>query len=141
MSQKSKTIQEFKSIILKQSTLDVTNITGALALNTTHSGDFLSLNATSGCAITLPTPTAGLVFNFYVNNTGAHTLTAPSALINGAITNSVFSTSANLATGTAKRVVSTTAGSSVGDNFTLTANGSKYFLSGCVANFNALKFA
>lgn len=141
MSQRSKTIHDFQALNLGQTTLDVTNVSGALSLTTSHSGDLISLNSTSGCAITLPAPTAGLTFNFVVNNTGAHALTAPSACINGAVVNAVFNTGANLATGTAKTIVATTAGSAVGDSFTLSANGSAYFLNGCVANHNALKFA
>jgi hypothetical protein len=141
MSQRSKTIHEFKAINLSQSTLDITNVNGSLLLNNSHSGDFISLNSTSGCTITLPSPTPGLNFNFVINNTGAHTLTASSAIINGSISHSVFSTSANLATGTAKSIIATTTGSAVGDTFTLTGNGSKYFLKGCVSNHNAVEFA
>lgn len=140
MSQRSKTLHDFKAINLRQSILDVTNVSGALVLDNSHSGDFINLNSTTGCAITLPPPSAGLTFNFVVNNTGAHTLTAASAIINGAITNAVFNTSANLATGTPKSIIATTSGSSVGDTFTLTGNGSKYFLKGVVSNYNAVEF-
>lgn len=140
MSQRSKTIHDFKAINLSQSTLDVTNVNGSLVLDNSHSGDFISLNSTSGCTITVPPPSAGLQFNFVVNNTGAHTLTTSSAIINGSIINAVFNTGANLATGTAKSVIATTTGSAVGDTFSLTANGSKYFLKGVVSNYNAVSF-
>lgn len=141
MSQASKTIHDFQALNLGQSLLQVTNASTSLTLTSKDSGDCITLSSTSGCAITLPTPTSGLSFQFIVNNTGAHSIVAPSACINGSICNSVFNTGANLATSTAKTTISTTTGSAVGDMFTLTGNGSKYFLRGNVSNFNAVKFA
>jgi hypothetical protein len=140
MSQRSKTIHEFSAINLAQSTLTLTSVTGAKTLLTGDSGDFFSLNATSGCTITLPAPSSGLVFNFLVNNTGAHTLVAPSACIVGSVSNAVANTGASLATGVAKTIVSTTSGSAVGDSITLIGNSSKYFLQGNVSEYNAVTF-
>lgn len=141
MSQASKTIHDFQALNLGQSNFNVTDVSSALTLTAQHSGDIISLNATGGCAVTLPFPTAGLLYQFVVNNTGAHALTAPSACINGGVCNAVSNTGgSSLATITAKTVVSTTSGSAVGDSFTLTANGSKYFLKGNVAQYNAIKF-
>lgn len=140
MSQSFKTIHDFQSLNVGQSILDVTSVTNTLTLTPKHSGDIISLDSTSGCAITLPTPTPGCLFQFVVNNTGPHTITAPSACINGSIVNSIFNTGSNLATSTPKTVISTTTGSAVGDTFTLTANSTKYFLKGTVAQFNAVQY-
>lgn len=141
MSQRSKVVHDFKSINLGQLQLQVKNAGNALSLTPAESNDIISLNSTSGSAISLPTPSAGLHYRFIVTNTGAHTITAPTACINGALVNSVFNTGANLATGAAKTSIATTAGSVIGDNLSLIATNNKYFLSGNVSNFNAVKFA
>ena len=137
MSQRSKVVHDFQSVNLGQSQLQLTEAGSAITLSPKHSGDIIILNATSGSAVTLPVPSAGLLYRFIVSNTGAHVLTAPSACINGAIAISQYSTSANLATGVAKTVIKTTAGSLIGDQITLVGTDSKYFLSGSVALFNA----
>jgi hypothetical protein len=138
MSQRSKVIHDFQSVNLGQSQLQLTEAGSAITLSPTHSGDIITLNATSGSLVTLPVPSAGLLYRFIVTNTGAHVLTAPSACINGAIAISQYSTSANLATGAAKTVIKTTAGSAIGDQITLIGTDSKYFLGGVVGVFNAV---
>lgn len=141
MSQRSKVIHDFQSINLGQSQLQLTAAGSAISLTPAHSGDIITLNATSGSVVTLPVPSAGLLYRFIVTNTGAHVLTAPSACINGAIAISQYSTSANLATGASKTVIKTTAGSAIGDQITLVGTDSKYFLGGVVGVFNAVTIA
>lgn len=141
MSQSYKTIHEFQTLNVSYTDITVTNITGASTLTQLQSGNIISLNSTSGCAVTLPSPTNGVVYQFLVNNTGAHTLTAPSACINGTVTSAIANTTANLSTGTAKTVISTTSGSSVGDAFTLIGANGKYFVKGNVSQNNALQFS
>jgi hypothetical protein len=140
MSQRSKVVHDFQAINLAQSQLQITNADSSITLGPSHSGDIIALNATGGSAVTLPTPSTGLFYRFVVTNTGGHVLTAPSACINGAISVSQFSTSANFATGPAKTFIKTTAGSLIGDQITLVGIDSKYFLSGSVGLFNALVF-
>lgn len=141
MSQRSKVIHDFQSVNLGQSSLQITNAGSAITLGPSHSGDIIALNATGGSAVTLPTPSDGLFYRFVVTNTGAHVLTAPSACINGAVAISQYSTSANLATGAAKTIIKTTAGSLIGDQITLIGKDSKYFLGGVVSMHNALNIA
>lgn len=141
MSQRSKVIHDFRSVNLGQSQLQLTHAGSSITLTPAESGDLIALNATGGSVVSLPTPLSGLMYRFVVTNTGAHTLTAPSACINGAIVNAVFNTGANLATGAAKTSIATTAGSAIGDSLTLLGDGTRYFLSGTVTNFNAVKFA
>jgi hypothetical protein len=140
MSQRSRVIHDFQSINLGQTQSQLTDAGSAITITPQSSGDLILLSATGGSVITLPAPIAGITYRFVVNNIGAHTLTAPTACINGAVANAVFNTGSNLATGTAKRVVATTTGSAIGDTFTLMGTDSKYFLSGNVSNFNAIKF-
>jgi hypothetical protein len=141
MSQRSKVIHDFQSVNLGQSLLQITNADSAITLTPKESGDIIALNYTAGSVVTLPTPSDGLLYKFIVTNTGAHTLTAPSACINGAIAISQYSTSANLATGAAKSVIKTTAGSLIGDQITLIAKDNKYYLSGVVSLFNAISIS
>jgi hypothetical protein len=138
MSQRSKVIHDFQSVNLSQSQVQFTDAGSSITLGAAQSGDIVTLSATAGSVVTLPSPSVGLLYRFVVTNTGAHTLTAPSACINGAISISQFSTSANLATGASKTVIKTTAGSAIGDQFTLLGTDSKYFLSGTVGVFNAV---
>lgn len=138
MSQRSKVIHDFRSVNLGQSQLQITHAGSAITLTPAESGDIILLNATGGSTVTLPPPISGLMYRFIVSNTGAHTLTAPSACINGALAISQYSTSANLATGAAKTVIKTTNGSLIGDSFNLVAADSKYFLSGVVSVHNAV---
>lgn len=141
MSQRSKVIHDFQSLNLGQSRLQLSDAGTSITLGPAQSGDIVTLNATSGSIVSLPFPSSGLVYKFIVTNTGAHTLTAPSACINGAIANAISSTNGNLATGASKTAISTTAGSVIGDSFTLLGTGSKYFLSGNVTNFDAIRYA
>jgi hypothetical protein len=141
MSQRSKVIHDFKSVNLSQSQLQFTDAGSSITLGAAESGDIVTLNATSGSAVTLPSPSTGLLYRFIITNTGPHTLTAPTACINGAVVNAVFNTGSNLATGAAKTSIAATAGSVIGDSLTLMGTGTNYFLSGNVSNFNAVKFA
>lgn len=141
MSQRSKVLHHFKSIDVDFMTLQVSSAGNTKVMTHRESGDIVLLNSSSGSAITLPPPFAGLNYRFIVSNTGPHTITAPSACINGALSNSIFNTGANLATGDAKTVIATTAGSVIGDNINLIGAGTKYFLNGNVTNYNAINFS
>ena len=141
MSQRSKVIHDFQSVNLGQLQLQVTNAGSSISLKPSESGDIVLLNATGGSAVTLPSPSSGLHYRFIVSNTGAHTITAPTACINGALAISQYSTSANLATGAAKTVIKTTVGSLIGDQINLIGVNNKYFLSGVVSTFNAVHIA
>lgn len=142
MSQSYKTIHEFSALQLSQSLLNVNNANTAITLDPSYSGEIIMLNATSGSAVTLPAPQAGLSYTFIVNATGGHTITAPSASIQGSVTASIGTIGSTLlTTGAPKTVVSTTAGSVVGDEIRLVASANRYFVRGGVANFNALVFA
>ena len=143
MSQSYKTIHEFASIATAQTLLSVNNAGSAITLDSTQSGEIIVLNSTSGSAVTLSAPEVGLSYRFIVGATAGHTITAPSATILGSVTSSVTSTAATsiLTTGAAKTVISTTAGSVTGDSILLVSNGGAYYVSGAVANFNALKFS
>ena len=141
MSQASKVVRDFTAINIEQSQLQITPAGASISLGLPQSGDLITLNATGGSAVSLPTPLPGLIYQFVVSNTGAHTVTALTACINGAVGFAVSSSIANLATGAAKTEIATTAGSVIGDSFTLVSDGTKYFLRGNVTNFNAIKFA
>ena len=142
MSQSFKTIHEFSSISIGQSLLSVHNAGSTITLDATKSGEIIVLNATGGSAVTLSAPEVGVSYRFIVGATGGHTIAAPSASILGSVTSSVTATAATsiLTTGAAKTVISTTAGSVIGDSVLLVSNGGAYYVSGAVANFNALKF-
>lgn len=142
MSQSYKTIHEFASIASSQILLNVNNAGTTITLNSSQSGEIIVLNATGGSVVTLSPPQAGLSYRFIVGVTGGHTITAPSASILGSVTAAIPTTgSALLTTGAAKTVISTTAGSVRGDTISLISNGGAYYISGAVANFNALTFS
>ena len=141
MSQSFKTIHEFSSVSFGQTLLGVNNAGTAITLGPTQSGEIIVLNATSGSAVTLGAPALGLSYRFIVGVTGGHTITAPSASILGSVTAAIPTAgSVLLTTDAAKTVISTTAGSVRGDTILLVSNGGAYYVSGAVANFNALTF-
>lgn len=142
MSQSFKTIHEFSAVSLGQTLSTVTNAGTTITLNPTQSGEIIVLNSTGGSTVTLSAPQAGLSYKFIVGVTGGHTITAPSASILGSVTSAITSTAATslLTTGAAKTVIATTAGSARGDTISLVSNGTAYYVSGAVANFNALVF-
>ena len=142
MSQSYRTIHEFESLTVAQQALQITPAGTSVTLGNAHSGDVILLNATSGSALVLPALQAGLDYKCIVSATGAHTITAPGQLVFGNLTNAVFNTGANLTCGASgKTTISTTAGSTVGDRLNITCDGTNYYLSGVVANYNAVKFS
>ena len=141
MAQSYKTIHDFQFLNLSQSSLNVIPAGTNLILDNKQGGDVVVLNATAGSVVNLPSPAPGLSYAFIVKATGGHTVAAPSASIYGSIGCSNTNTASSiLTTGSAKTVISTTSGSSVGDSFTLTSDGTNYYVKGAVANYNALKF-
>lgn len=141
MSQAFKTIREYQSLSVASTLVQVNLAGSSVSLSNAQSGEVITLSATGGSAISLPSPSKGLQYKFIVSATGGHTITAPSACIYGAVCNAVSNTAASiLSTGAAKTGIATTTGSVVGDSITLVCDGSKYFVSGTVSQFNALKF-
>lgn len=145
MAQSYKTIHDFQFLNLAQSSLNVAPLGTNIILDNTQSGDILLLNATAGSIVNLPSPSSGLSYAFIVRATGGHTISAPTASIYGAIGCSNANPNpgtvgSTLTTGPAKTVIATTSGSSIGDAFTLTSDGTNYYVRGAVANYNALKF-
>lgn len=141
MSQAYKTIKEYQSVSVSSTLVQVNLAGSSVNLGNNQSGEVVTLNSTGGSVVTLPFPMKGLQYKFIVSATGGHTITAPSACIYGAVCNAVSNTGASiLSTGSAKTIIATTTGSAVGDSFSLVCDGSKYFVSGSVSQFNALKF-
>lgn len=140
MAQSYRTIHAFKTISVDSTTSQVHSITGSSTLDSSHSGDLVILNSTSATTITLPAPQSGLKFHIAVGNTASHLISAPSACIVGGVVNAVANTAASLATGAAKTSVRFTAGNSIGDSIQLIGDGSKYFLTGLVANAGGLVY-
>lgn len=103
------------------------------------SGEFVTLNATGGSAVTVPSLFSGLDITFIVSNTGAHTITFPSGTLYGTVNFPYAGTTGSL-TANANGVIATTAGSAVGDRFKLTSDGIKCYVSGQVSTFNAFKY-
>jgi hypothetical protein len=119
-------------------TLNVAGSTFVAGANV--SGELVTLNATGGSAVTVPSLVAGLDLTFVVSNTGAHTITLPSACVYGTVNFPYAGTSGSMLAA-ASTVISTTAGSTVGDRFKLTSDGTKCYLSGTVSTFNAIKLS
>lgn len=140
MSKSYLTIHEYQTTSQDDTILQVSNLGSSVTLGNSQSGDVLVLSNTSGSSVMLPSPSSGLAYQFIVGATAGHTITAPSALIVGALNTAVFNTGANLATGTAMTTIATTAGSSVGDCFNLTSDGTQFYLRGTVAQYNGIKF-
>lgn len=143
MSQEFKVLRQIKQISVAQSFVGFNTVGSSVTLGSSQSGEFILLTATGGSAISLPAPFLGLDYKFIVKATGANTITAPTASIIGSVVSAVSATSgiSILTTGAAKTVLSTTAGSAIGDAFRLVADGTNYYVSGSVAAVNALKFA
>ena len=104
-----------------------------------QSGEFITLNATGGSAVNVPSIFSGLDLNFVVSNTGAHTITLPAGSLYGPVLFPYAGTTGSLVAN-ANGVIATTTGSTVGDRFRLTSDGSKCYISGSVARFNAFKY-
>lgn len=131
---------DFQSINLSY-TSTVLNVAGSTFIaGPAASGELVTLNATGGSAVSVPGLFSGLDLTFVVSNTGAHTITLPSACIYGTVNFNYDGTSGSMLAA-ASTVISTTAGSKVGDCIKLTSDGSKCYLSGTVSTFNAIKLA
>lgn len=143
MSQSSRTIHDYRRINVGQTLLQVSPAGTAITLGNSHSGDLITLTATSGSAIRLPAPSAGLSFPFVVAATSAgHVITAPAGTLFGAVTVAVPTAGSTInvsATG-GSTTLSTTTGSVVGDRIQIVSDGTKYFVSGSIARFNGVTF-
>jgi hypothetical protein len=117
----------------------VETIAAARTLTASDSGKIFVLSAAGGAGITLPAPTAGLNFQFYVGAlfaTSNWVLTAPTAIFQGgAIVNSVNVPCAAKAT---VNFVSTA--DTVGDYVTLIADGTNYYVRGVGTAAGAITF-
>ena len=143
MSQSYKTIQRFQTISVGQTLLNVQPAGSSATLGNSQSGDLNVLNATSGSAVVLPPPSAGLNFPFLVSQTGGHTITAPTSTLFGAINCAVSTVGStlNVTSATGSTVLLTTSGSCIGDRFNISAvDNLHYFVSGTVSKFNGVTF-
>ena len=143
MAQSYKTIHDFQSLNVSDSLLSVTRAGTGATLGSLQSGNLITLNSTTGSLITLPAPTVGFSFPFVVAALGAHTITAPTSTLFGAINCAVptAGSTLNVCSATGSSVLLTTAGSSIGDRITIVSDGVNYYISGTVAHFNSIKFA
>jgi hypothetical protein len=135
--------QEFSKLSVASSQQHVLNVTTNTTLGNTDSGSLIFLNSTTGTTLRLPAASAasGLTFKIAVAATAAsHSIVAPAASLIGGL-NALASTIGSIATGAAKTSLSTTAGSAVGDNFSLSSNGTSWFVSGAVAAAAGAVFA
>ena len=141
MSKSFLTVHDFSSINVGSIEQQVYGLGSSYTVGNSNSGDFMLLNATGGSAVILPSVSAGLDFKFIVSNTGAHTVTAPSGTLFGAVNVAISNSavSSNLVA-SANGVISTTAGSAVGDRFSVLSDGTNYYVSGTVARSNGLNF-
>lgn len=102
-----------------------------------QSGEFITLNATGGSVVNVPSIFSGLDLTFIVSNTGAHMVTLPSGTLFGTLSYPYAGTVGNL-TANGNGSIATTSGSSVGDRIRVTSDGIKCYLSGSVGKFNAI---
>jgi hypothetical protein len=140
MSKAYLTVHDFSALNVNSIEQQLIPAGAAYSAGNTASGDIILLNSTSGSSVTLPSNSPGLHFTFLVSNTGAHTITSPSANLYGGL-NVVVANSAvssNLVAN-GNTVISTTSGSSIGDTITLLSDDTKYYVSGTVSRFNGLK--
>ena len=115
-------------------------ITAAIALTDEDSGKFYTLNSASGAyEITLPSPTAGIKYDFVVEEdtpNGAITIKATGALIYGRVLEGEVDTSDDApgssgATGQTNFIVGTAANR--GDSFQLVCDGTYWYAKGVSA--------
>lgn len=119
---------------------DTFNLAGStFVAGVNQSGEFITLNATGGSAVTIQSLSPGLDLTFIVSNTGAHTITAPAGTLYGTVNFPYSGTTGNL-TANANGVIATTSGSAVGDRFKLTSDGVKCYISGQVSSFNSFRY-
>jgi hypothetical protein len=138
------TIHDFDVANLSSSVpVKVASAGASLTLTPLLTGNIVILNSTSGSTVTLPAPAAGLVFKCIVGATGGHTISAPSACIQGSISVALYSTSGSLSTSTPKTTITTgtTNGSKVGDIVNLVSDGTFYYMSGTVSTFSGFQLA
>lgn len=140
MSKSFYTPHDFNSINVLQQQKQVSILGTAVTVGNSHSGDINILNATGGSVVTLPAPASGLNFKFIVANSSSNMFVAPSTSIYGGVSTSAYHTSGNLAAA-GNTSITTTSGSAIGDSYSFVSDGSRYYLSGNVANFNAFQFA
>ena len=143
MAQSYKTLHDFQSINVGQTMLNIQPAGTSVTLGNAQSGDINTLNATSGSFVQLPPPSAGLTFPFLVTATAAsHTITAPASTLFGAINCAIptAGSTINVTNVTGSTVLLTTAGSCVGDRFTLVSDNTNYYVSGTIAKFNGVRF-
>lgn len=118
---------------------DTFNVAGSVFVaGQNQSGEYITLNATGGSAVTVPSIYSGLDLTFIVSNTGAHTITLPSSTLFGVVNFPYAGTSGSM-NAAANTVILTTAGSAVGDRIKLTSDGINCYLSGTVSKYNGIK--
>lgn len=119
---------------------DTFNVAGStFTAGSNVSGEYITLNATGGSVVTIPSLYSGLDLTFIVSNTGAHMITVPAGTLYGTVNFPYAGTSGSL-TANANGVIATTTGSTVGDRLKITSDGVNCYISGQVARFNALRY-
>lgn len=131
---------DFSTISLSFSNDTINPAGSTFTVSQLQSGEYITLNATGGSAVSVPNLFPGLDITFIVANTGAHTITAPTGTLYGTMNYPYAGTSGNLVA-SANSVISTTSGSSVGDRIKLTSDGVRCYLSGTVSAFNGVRLS
>jgi len=140
MSQSSKTIHDFQRINTGSAIRQIILANSSITLGGNNSNDIIVLNSTSGSNVILPTPSKGLSFPIVISNIGDHTITAPSPVIYGSLSCAIPTTGSSLLSSSASTVIKTTSGSVIGDRIELMSDGTNYYVTGTVKQYNALTF-
>lgn len=140
MSKSFYTPHDFDAINVLTQKHTVSVLGTAVTVGNLQSGDVCMLTATAGSVVTLPSPVAGATFNFIVANSTSNQINTPTATLFGGVGRSVYSTAGNL-NASANARITTTSGSAIGDTYNIVSDGTRYYLSGMVANYNACLFS
>ena len=145
MSQSYFTVTEFQKVNVGtlQQKIATLNTDGAISSSLSGRTFFLKPQSdTTGVAVILPSPAAGLNFNFIISGTAAsHSITSSSANIVGSIQTSETTAGVSLLISSPKTSVTTSTGSKLGDSLSFISDGQKWFLSGAASTFTAVAYA
>jgi len=130
--------QDFQSVNLGSVNTTINVAGSTFTAGPDVSGEIIILNATGGSVVTVPSLVSGLDLTFIVSNTGAHTITVPTGTLHGTA-HFPYAGTAGTLFASANAVIATTVGSVVGDQFNITSDGTKCYLTGSVRNFNSFR--
>ena len=139
MSKSYLTVHDYSALNVSSNEVQIYAANTTLNIKPPLSGDYILLNATGGSTVNLPSVSPGLQFNFIVQNTGGHAIIAPANTLYGSVSLGVANTGGNL-NADSNQYIFTTAGSCVGDAFSVLSDGINYYVSGTVAQYNSLIF-